>query len=278
MKNCITSFIILVILTITNLFYHTQVVNAKEISLGIDPPIFEITALPDAYIQEKFKVFGKVGDKIRIFVEPFQAKGEFGQIEILRQNTDNSIAGWINFTENEFVLPRVSELTDEVVKEVTFSLNIPKDAPSADHYLTIFIESKGEISSFAQGETSSSQIAQIGLNLLLTVAAEEKSMPQARIVSFETPLLYFQLPFDFSAEIENIDRIRFKTYGSLTLQDAFDREVKKETLLPLNVLANSSRFLQNTIEHPGLLRISKLEENSKLALIMKFLPNFYTAS
>lgn len=266
-------YFLIFLIAIFNLFCRPRLTRAEEISIGIDPPILEITAQPGAYIREKFRVFGRAGDRIQISLESFQPKDELGQIEILDE-TDNPLIRRINFSEKKFILPQTLETSDQTNKEVVLFLNVPDDEPSGDYYLTIFVENRGPSPLWKEtgGVTTTDQIAKIGLNLLLTITADKKLTPQAQITEFFTRPFYSQMPFEFTGRVQNTGKVRFKTYGNLVMKDIFNQKVVETELVPLNVLASSTRRLQNTLDDPGALHLSV----PNITPLAKLLPNFYT--
>ncbi len=243
-------------------------VNASSINMGIYPPIFEIDAKPGVVINQTITLIGTPNDTAELKVQSFMADGTLGQIFI---NQQDEAVDWIKLSENQFIFEgEMSE--NQVSKQVGFTIVIPADAGVGDHYIAIIYENQGQTSNVDGIVTK--QIGQVSSNILLSVQPENnQSVTKGEFGEIDYPRIVFKPEFVIKALIRHAGDTRFKTFGEVIVRDGFNQQVFQSQLLPLNVIVDSQRQLQNMVDTDGAIRVD-VRRYGNWAWLKSLLPDF----
>ena len=230
--------IILAILTAYCLILNTA--NAQGLSLGIDPPIFQITAKPPANVSAPLTIHNLSNQALdlSIIFKPFiPSDQETGQVSY--QN-DNKQLPPVQVTLNNEPITEVS-LAPKQKRELTLKINIPKDSILSDYYFSIVFLSKNKS---AENLNSSQNIAGIASNVLLSIGP--KGPVKGTIQEFSAPLFLEKGPVLFTVRVKNTGDRFITPRGQILIKNVFGQTVGKVDLDETNVLSESVRLIPDS--------------------------------
>ncbi len=153
---------LVIVLIVGGIFFYQTVL--AQVSIGISPLVFEITASPGEVIENYLKVYNSSADEIVIIkmeVEDIAPTGETGHVTVEPAETESySIARWVNVELKEF------ELQPREEKFVKFIIQVPENAEPGGHYGTVLASTKAVAGPRATGATI---IQRIGSLVLITI-------------------------------------------------------------------------------------------------------------
>ena len=229
--------------------------RAQVLSLGIYPPLLEITIQPGKSITQVYKLSngGETDLAMTSLIVPFEPSDELGNIKLLSESgsvsfRSNSVPfrNWFSFQNADLALGQKFILKSGKTQEIVLKVGVPKDAKEDDYYLTLLFET---ITGGFLGSQSEAQAqAKIGANILLTVSQTGEPLRQAEILEFRIKNNKFRIidSFDkaeFLLRIKNTGKAFFKPIGTITTTGWFGQKYILD-LLPENVLVNSVRQIQ----------------------------------
>jgi hypothetical protein len=228
------------VLVIFGVFYPVQEASAITLS----PLTFELIANPGDTINNVLRLTND-GDReqgIVMVLEDFVARGEEGQVLLEEPSEDNtySLARWVT------VNPRMFTLGARESRVIEFTINVPLDAEPGGHYSSILANVTA-----GNPQTSGVGIAQkIGALLLLNVAGDVRE--DINIVEFSAPYFSEYGPVEISARFRNSGTVHIKPAGFIYLKNMFGKEVAKLDLPQKNILPNSIRRIDTSLEKKNL--------------------------
>lgn len=232
------------ILIFSFLFFNLAQARADSFSLGIFPPIIEITAKPPANVSTPLSIQNLSSEavELNIIFKPFTAKdSENGQV--LYQN-DNKQLPPLQITMNSEPITSVS-LAPKQKKELTLNINIPRDTQSADYYFSIIFARSAPPAGGSGQETKDHSGTEIlgGLatNVLLSVGST--GIASGVIQEFSSPLFLEKGPVPFTVRVKNTGNHFIAPKGEIIIRNLLGEEVDRVNLLPVNVLAGSVRSI-----------------------------------
>jgi len=238
-------------------------VSAQGLSLGIYPPLLEVTIQPGKSITQVYKLSngGETDLAMTSLIVPFEPSDEFGNIKLLSESgsvsfRSNSVPfrNWFSFQNADLALGQKFILKSGKTQEIVLKIGVPKDAKEDDYYLTLLFETLPAQAGTAPaealgggGSTAQTQ-AKIGANILLTVSQTGEPLRQAEILEFRIKNNKFRIvdSFDkaeFLLRVKNTGKAFFKPIGTITITGWFGQKYILD-LLPENVLVNSIRQIQ----------------------------------
>jgi hypothetical protein len=229
----------------------TQRANAAGVSLGIFPPIFQIEALPPANIEAPLTIIN-LDDKdvnLRISLKPFHsAQSEDGRIEYLNDadffKDDPLLFQRIKIYDDQQLINQIT-LGPRQRKDLTVKIEIPENETLSDYYFSIVFASEANTKDNANQSVSSGGIAS---NVLLSVGP--KDMAKGNIEEYSVPYFIDSGPVPFTVKIKNKGSHFFAPKGEIIIKNLFGQAVGRVDLLPANILAQSKRFLPDTLQIP----------------------------
>jgi len=263
---------ILIIFALTLLFTFGFVfeAQAQSLSLGIYPPLLEVTMKPGKSITQVYKLFNN-GDSDLVmtsFLAPFVPDGDQGYIEI-RQDEKPQSLDWISFQNADLQLGQSFVLRQETSQEVVLKIKVPEFAQEEDHYFTLVFANDPNYSGLVGGNQTQNQI-QIGANIIISISESGEPQYQAQISEFKLANGFTNIFLDsftkpeFILKVKNTGPSFFKPLGHIKVKNPLGGTSILE-LLPENVLINSTRQISCQIN----------EEAAKCILPSKFLLGYY---
>ena len=236
-------FFYLFILFLSFLSFPNQT-HASDISLGIYPPIIQILATPPADIHSPMTLSNPTDQTItaKILVRPFSnAPEDNGQPAYLPGKSwlgeDKDIFQKMAIFDGEKNTDTIT-LAPHQQHNLELRVTLPKDEPASDYYFSItFLSNPIAISQGSNAKVAGG----VSTNVLLSVGPTDKTA--GFIQDFSTPFFKTTGPVPFSVHVSNTSHHFITPQGRILIYDMFGQLIGKVDLLPVNILATSSRFL-----------------------------------
>jgi len=245
--------------------------KAQGLSLGIWPPLLEVTIQPGKSITQVYKLrnTGETDLALTSKIVPFKPEGEMGNITFTSEVRNPPTGGlgsppqaggntsevdwwnWFSFLNADLSLSQKFFLPAGREQEVVLKIKVPKEAPEADYYFTLLFETLPGV--FLPSGSGGQIEAKIGSNILLTVSqtGEPKKQIEIKEFSIRNPQFVirnliiidsFTQP-QFIVRLQNTGNSFFKPIGSITTTGWFNQRWVLD-LLPENVLVDSIRQIR----------------------------------
>ncbi len=243
------------IFTILFLIFNIGNASAQEVSVSIDPAIIQINAEAPAQVDAQISVQNLSDQTIsyNIFLIPFKSSPanngeiEFDETQLLRYK-DFFDKVRVFDKENEIGIVR---LAPNERKDLTLRVNLTEGEPPRDYYFSVLFISEAEAGNL-QGTKALSR-AGIGANILLSIGP--KSETTGNILEFSSPRFITRGPVELILNLANTSGHFVTIEGNVVVKNMFGQTVGSLELLPVNILGNSSRFIEsenNKAEDPRL--------------------------
>jgi len=253
--------------------------KAQGLSLGIWPPLLEVTIQPGKSITQVYKLrnTGETDLALTSKIVPFKPEGETGDINLEFGAWNLEFSSWFSFQNANLALGEKFLLPAGREQEVVLKIKIPENAPEGDYYTTLLFETLPDV---FLGQSGGQIEAKIGANILLTVSQTGEPKKQAEVEEFAIRNSQFVIRNwiiidsftqpKFLVRLKNTGQAFFKPIGSITTTGWFNQRWVLD-LLPENILTNSIRQIQCQQAAPPQILPSSCE------LRTKFLLGKYTA-
>lgn len=224
---------------------HATWAYAEGITLGINPPIFQITATPPSRVEAPFTVVNLGDSSLNLNMElrPFvPSDREDGQIKYISETEANFADPLIlqrvkifdsngNAVGNFNLLPKQQ-------KKLTLTIDIPKDSPPSDYYFSMIFLTGGETPDSINSSQAKSGIAS---NILLSVGGNLE--PKGTIQEFSGPVFKDAGPVPFTVRVKNTGNHFITPHGDILIKNIFGQTVGRVDLTDANVLSSSIRSI-----------------------------------
>jgi len=238
-----TLYVLVFSSTLYTLHFGVNPVYAQSLSLSLWPPLLEVMIQPGRSITQVYKLTNSSDHELQItpHIFSFKPQGENGEIQISSKfKVQSSKLDFFSFESGEhfdqaFYLPIGKE------REIILEVSIPKGSPENDYYYTLLFSTGSTPGENKQ--TSSSSIAQIGTNILLTISQNGQPTFLGRILQFSTPKIIDSFsPIAFTVRLENWGETFWKPFGKIKVTGIL-KQKDEISLYEQNILAESSRKL-----------------------------------
>lgn len=226
---------------------RTAVAAATTGSITIAPISFELYANPGESLTEKIRVRNDSGadNTYQILVEDFKAVGEEGSVDLMddQSNTTYSLAKWV------VPEPKNISVKNGAEKEISFTINVPKDAEPGGHYASVLAEMGA---SGAQVQSGATVASKVGSLILLRVAGNVKE--NANIESFKANKYYYEKsPVSFELRVKDNGNNHINPTGTILITNLFGQKVAEIPLNGKNVLPGAIRKMDTDWSFSKLL-------------------------
>lgn len=217
-----------------------------DFSLGVYPPILQIDATPPTSIKQNITLVNQSDSAVSLSVgfKPFtQNDNDNGEV----QYTDNffaadpSIFQKIQLLDNNSPMS-VIQLAPKQQKTFTLHVGLPKNEPAGDYYFSIVFSANP--SSAPTDNSGSALSGGIATNVLLSVGP--KGPVNGFIEDYSAPYFVTNGPVNFSIKANNLSRQFITPHGEILIKNMFGQLIGKVDLLPVNILAGTSRFVPSS--------------------------------
>lgn len=231
------------------LLFPVPTAYAEGLSLGIEPPILQIEATPAASIEAPITIANEGDDTVtlRILLRSFTAaKSEDGTVEFLpegnRDDPDPLLFQKVQVRDSDRVIQRIT-LAPKQQKTLILHIGIPKEQPRADYYFSVVFVA--DTQQFTE-QSASTATGGIATNVLLSVGPKGK--PQGFLEEFSVPFFFDRGPVPFMVRITNTGERVIAPQGQILITNMFGQTIGKVELLPVNVLANTTRAFPDALQ------------------------------
>ncbi len=274
------NFMKALLLTLAIFLFVIPNAYAQEFHISVEPTVIQIDSTPPAKFEAPFQLKNLSNSSITLTPKfiPIEPR-EDGKVSLIL-NEEEDLA---NFIKDKLVILDNGSVVNEVelrageTKQLTLFMDVAKGNPAGDFYFSlVFLSGGGNID-----ESSASSIpAGIGMNVLVSIGP--KSETSAQIQEFETKRLIGSGPVFFSLKLNNTGKHLIQPEGNIIVKNLFGKTVGDIKILPQYVLANSSRYLIDSLQASPSAQIQEFlaqkgSDNPVAIWTEKFLMGPYTA-
>lgn len=236
--------ITLIIILFLALHINTPSAHAQELSLGIYPPILQIEANPPAKVSTPINLQNQSNRPVDLVIKlkMFRPSDSEDGSPVYLSDEEQSkfkIFEKIKILEDKKEIKSIS-ISPEQSRDLTVSIDLPKDQERGDYYFSILFISKDNIN---LDSTSSQAIGGIGANVLLSVGP--KGATTGNVVEFSSSFFKSRGPSEFKLRVYNGSDHFITPQGTVSIKNIFGQTVGDLELKPLNILSKSTRQLND---------------------------------
>ena len=220
--------------------------SAQTISVGVYPPIIQLQVNPPATVRSPITL-QNLSDQplnMQILMQPFTASSdENGSISLLEKKIVHTQIQ--DFLTTNVQLQNAQKqpikevlLTPRAVMTLYLFVTVPKDQKPNDYYFSVIFTTDASDNPNANASSVGGGIA---TNVLVSIGPHQN--PQGFINTFSAPGLVEHGPIPFSVKLTNQSNFFIQPQGFILITNMFGQTVGKVNLLPVNVLARSSRYI-----------------------------------
>jgi len=246
-------FLIIFIVFLYSIFQIPNSIYAQSLSLGLYPPLLEVTLKPGKSITQVYKLTnnGDVQLNLITSLRPFVPADTQGGVDIQETLSNSQVLGnnYFSFQNANLELGQRFTLKSGQEQQVVLKIKVPQDAPEGDYYRTLLFETLPDDNL----SNSSTAKVRLGSNILLTVSQSGEPELNSEIAEFFIENCKFKISNScvidsftkpqISLKIRNTGTAFFKPQGTITSKGLFGPKTTL-ILLPENILAGFSRQIR----------------------------------
>lgn len=206
---------ILFLLFIMSFFFQKQVVLAEKVSISVDQTVFAFSASPESANEIKINVrnISNTSQKMSIAVKDFVAGDNGFIVNMTDKNEQFGMREWVLAKEQNWILEPQSN------KEISLTVNVPKNATVGAHYAIANIQTSPEV----DGQNFQSTIVggQVGVYILVNVKGEISGSGDLK--KFNAPVIVGK-SVPFKADFENTGNILYIPHGEIKIKNILTRK------------------------------------------------------
>ena len=220
----------------------SQVVLA-QVSIGVTPLTFELTANPGDVLTNQLKVYNGSDNTttIKMEIEDIAPAGEMGEVIPIPERETYSLAHWVTTQPSEFTLQPREE------RYVAFTISVPKNAEPGGHYGTVLARTTAVA---APGATGVGIITRTGVLVLLSVSGQSKE--ELAVKDFTAPKYSQYGPINFAIRLENKGTVHVKPRAQIVVTDWLGKKVGEIAIPERNVLPGAIRKFDASLDKKWL--------------------------
>ncbi len=240
---------------------HSDNAQATTISLQVVPSYFDLKLKPGEVYNGTFTVTndGSGDVKLSTNASPYTAKNDEEnnyKVDFITESERSMITGWTTLSDDDVIVKKGEQA------EVSFSINVPQDAPGGGQYEFLSVMSS---SGSSEEGISIGQNVAIGSVIYATIEGETRR--EASIISNDIQGFYFNPPISATSFIENKGNVHatasyilrvFPFFGGESLYNNEDNP-EKQTLLP-----GTKRYYTAKWDNAPAIGIYKVESEVKI--------------
>lgn len=208
--------------------------------LSVTPPLFQLSAVRGDIWQSSIKVINGNPYPLTVYAEVvnFEATGESGQGKfspILNEDTHtNTLAEWITITQGPHTIP------SEQTAEISFFVEIPKDAPPGGHYAAVLISTEPPTSAEKLAVKTSQVVSSL---FFLRIEGDVQELGDIR--EFRATKSFLERPdAEFSLRFENKGNVHLQPRGNIIITNTWGTE---RGVIPVNYQTHFGNVLPRSI-------------------------------
>jgi len=211
-----------------------------SLTLSVTPPLFQLSATPEQMWQSNVKVINSNPFPITVYANPvnFAPVGEEGRgqfIPIFESETKGqTLAEWIKINQETIVIPAESS------EEISFSVNVPKEAAPGGHFAAILIGTKPP----EKTDAMAVRTAQV-VSSLFFLSIDGDIEENASIREFSVEDNFVDKPqANFLLRFQNDGNVHVRPQGEIKI---FNMWGKERGVIPINHGSHFGNVLPDTI-------------------------------
>ncbi len=224
----------------------TAFADDPKVGIQISPTIQRVTLDPGAHYEGNLTIvnIGQSDLEYTMSVKPYQVSGEDYEAIFDVHNGYTQITNWVSFPENS------GSITPGEVKNVSYTIDVPYDAPGGGQFATLFAETN-------ESGQSVKYNANVGTILLAHINGETRE--EGKIISTDIPSFLLNPPITATIRLENQGNIDEEVKNSLEIKNFFSNEVVYEDATPQTntMLPGTSRTLTLVVNDVPRLGVFK---------------------
>ena len=260
---------------ITSADVHAEDTKQNAIHLQVSPTKTKLSLTPGSSYVGTFKVHnaGAAPFNYSVSATPYSVTNENYSPNYTGLTNYTQIADWITFdkaTEKGLLQPGE-------IAEVSYTVNVPKDAPAGGQYAALMAQTE-------DGNDENATVAVIHrVGMILYAAVPGDTRASGEIIKNNVNSFYFNPPLTVNSLVKNTGNVEqtatytVKIYPLFSNEAVFSNEEKPDKEKQLDVIPDTSRFNSITWEgapHIGIFSVEQTIEfagqistNKKLVLI-----------
>ena len=223
-------------------------VSADGLSLGVYPPLVQIEANPGVLVKTPI-IIQNLGDNtvnLQISLKPFTTSSkENGEIEYPTDSISKELEAIfkkIQILDKDEPIENIT-LSPKQRKTINLKIDLAKDDITSDYYFSIIFISNPELSSGIKNNLTTTS-AGIASNIILSVGKKDK--PKGIIEEFFASSFLEKGPVVFKVRVKNTGSSVITPKGIILIKNMFNQTVGKVDLLPVNILAQTTRKIPDS--------------------------------
>lgn len=258
-------FITIVFSLLLSLIFIPARAYADELSLGIYPPITQISATPPSAITSKLTI-QNINDRpasLDIQFIPFvpsdSANGELSFTANVPADSPYAVLfERIGIYDRDLKIQKLN-LEPFETKTLTLIINLEKGDSRGDYYFSVVFISQD---SGGKAGSTASLPAGIASNVLLSIGPLGKTA--GAIERFSAPSFLDKGPVPFSLRLKNSSDHYITPTGTITISNMFGQQVSKLEIAPQAILAASKRYMIDSNQASPSAALSYFLEQQKM--------------
>lgn len=240
--------------------------SAKEVSLGVYPPVIRVKSIPEATVNLPITVFNNSESilPLDISFKPFYDSGKrdgsisyYAEKDVPQRDLD--FMKVLTIEDQDIEIKNIN-LYPKEYKTLNLKFKMPKDIGS-DYYFSIVLSSAVDTKSST--ETRSYIVPGAAVNILVS---GDKSEPSAVINELNTDILIFSGPTKLNLLVKNTSRNYEAVSGNVILYNTLGKEVERVKLETEIIISEAQRNMQQ----------NNNTYNNQISLGSKFMLGLYT--
>lgn len=198
-------------------------------NLSVSPPIFpNMTLSPGDSVRNTLKLFNGTNDieHATLSTSDYTVSNTAGKVSFTKENDNKrySLANWIHLaTTSQTIIPGQ-------YSEISFTIDVPKDAESGGKYGAILVGIISENNSVTNHIRPT-----IASLLLVTIRGESKIQAQIANFGINNPFVVNEQESTFSQSIRNEGNVHVPQSGKIVITDIFNHEVASTAIPNVNI-------------------------------------------
>lgn len=229
--------------------------ETPEYRIQVSPVSLDLDLQPGKTTTSKFIVqnSGTKAFDFELSVSPYTVSGENYDQDFSTETNHTNIVNWISFSEDRGTLESYSQ------REITVTVNVPKDVPEGGQYAVIFAHM---IEPVPEGATGVVAEKRVGV-LVYSKNVDGETRVGGKITNAKVPSFLFNPPITASAVVENTGNVHanaqytLQVYPLIGDEEVYTNEEHPDTRV---IMPGTSRF--NSISwdgapHLGIFRVKQ---------------------
>lgn len=224
------------------LFTLSRQASAQEIlrTFTVSPPVIETTIKPGGYMEGKMKIFNESTTPLTFdaSLQDFIVDNDEGRPTILQEDTLSnkySASSWIA------VYPHTFTVQPKERFEVSYYINVPKNARPGGRYATVVFKPRSSLSVAGTGTAVQTQIGS-----LFYISVDGPITEKAEVTKFDAKRFVENGPITIFTSIKNLSDLHIRPKGYIKVINMLGKQSYVTPLTEYNIFPEAQRNYENT--------------------------------